>query len=78
MVSATIPKEAWRVRAGQIGARRRWGPPRVVRLDALPPDQARAIRAFLEVARSADEEAAPDVDTGAAGAEGHGSDQPTD
>lgn len=39
-------------------ARARWGEPRVVRLDSLPPDQARAIRAYLAVAST---EKAPTV-----------------
>jgi hypothetical protein len=41
---------------GQIGARRRWGPPRIVRLDELDADTARLIRALL-----AQKEAAPVV-----------------
>ena len=33
--------------SGRIGAARRWGPPRVVRLDKVPPEVAFAIRAIL-------------------------------
>ena len=67
-----------RVERGRLGARRRWGPePRIVRLDALPPDQRHAILSYLAVARST-EKAAPDVETGAAESEGHGNDRPTD
>jgi hypothetical protein len=74
LVSATTPKEAWRVRAGQIGARRRWGPPRSIKLADLTPDQRRAILSYLEVAKH--EKAASDVETLAAGSGGHSSDQP--
>jgi hypothetical protein len=33
---------------GRIGARRRWGPPRVVRLDALRPEARRLVLALVE------------------------------
>jgi hypothetical protein len=36
-----------KARAGRIGAERRWGPRRVVRLDELDSDTARLIRALL-------------------------------
>jgi hypothetical protein len=54
LVSAT--KDPIKVRAGAIGAERRWGPRRVVRLDQLDTDTARLIRALL-----AQKEAAPVV-----------------
>lgn len=69
-------KDPAAVRRGQMGALRRWGPPRVIRLDSLPPDQRRAIVAYLAVARSV-EKAGPAED-GPALAEGHGNDRPTD
>lgn len=50
--------------------RARWGPQRIVRLDALPPDQARAIRAYLEVAKY--EKAAPASDDAGTAQEAHG------
>jgi hypothetical protein len=39
VVSAT--KDPVKARAGTIGARARWGPPRTLRLDALDPGDAR-------------------------------------
>jgi hypothetical protein len=45
--------------AGLIGARRRWGAPRIVRLDALPPSVATAIRALVAASAAANEKAAP-------------------
>ncbi len=35
---------------------RRLGPPRIVRLDQLPPDQARAIKALVEMAAAHQQE----------------------
>jgi hypothetical protein len=68
-MSAT--KNPTKVRAGLIGARRRWGPQRIVRLDALDADTARLIRALL-----AQREAAPTGENvGTASAGGHGNDQ---
>lgn len=40
------------VDAGKRGARNRWGPPRVVRLDGLSPEQRRLILAFVDMARA--------------------------
>ena len=78
MVSAAPPKDPAKVRAGRIGATVRWGDtPRVIRLDSLPPDQRRAIVAYLAVAQSV-EKAAPDVETGAATAGGTRDAAPTD
>jgi hypothetical protein len=45
LVSAT--KDPIKVRAGIIGAHKRWGPTRIVRLDQLDSDTARLIRALL-------------------------------
>ncbi len=52
--------------AGRLGARRRWGDQRVVRLDSLHPAVAAAIRALVAADQAAREEAAPDVETGTA------------
>ena len=45
---------------GRIGARKRWGPPRVVRLDALDPPYRRLVLALVDAARK---EAAPVSET---------------
>ena len=47
--------------AGRLGARTRWGEPRVIRLDDLTADKRRLVLAFVEMARVADtkSEAAP-------------------
>jgi hypothetical protein len=65
MVSAT--KDPAKVRAGQAGMRKRWGPPRILRLDALTAPQRRVILGIIDV--FAHEKAAPDVETGAARSE---------
>jgi len=39
------------VDAGRRGASRRWGPPRVIRLDDLPAEQRAFIAELVEVAR---------------------------
>jgi hypothetical protein len=39
-------------RAGRLGARARWGPPRVVRLDDLSPEQRRLVLALVDAARA--------------------------
>jgi hypothetical protein len=39
--------------AGLIGARRRWGEPRVVRLDDLPPEGRRLVLALVSAAKEA-------------------------
>jgi hypothetical protein len=41
-------KDPRKVKAGRIGSRARWGEPRIVRLDALAPTVAMAIRALVE------------------------------
>jgi hypothetical protein len=43
--------------AARIGARARWGPPRVVRLDQLDPAVAGVIRAILRAQENATKEA---------------------
>jgi hypothetical protein len=47
MVSATGTRDPKRVRAGQIGARQRWGEPRIARLDELTADQRRLVLALI-------------------------------
>jgi hypothetical protein len=45
-------KNPTKVRAGQIGAAKRWGPePRVVRLDELDAPQRRLVLALIDAAR---------------------------
>ena len=47
---STLSKDPVKSRAGAIGARARWGPRRVVRLDALPPEVAGVVRALVDAA----------------------------
>ena len=47
--------------AGRLGARRRWGEPRIVRLDDLTAPQRRLVLALVEAARS--EQAGRERDT---------------
>ena len=67
MVSeAPTDKDPAKVRAGQLGARKRWGDPRILRLDQLDPDERRLIQAILTAKRNADSgkaegEAVPDA-----------------
>lgn len=44
-------KHPGRVEGGRKGARRRWGPTRVVRIDDLTPDQRRLVLALIDAAR---------------------------
>jgi hypothetical protein len=41
------------VDSGRMGARRRWGPPRILRLDALDPVTLRIIRCILDARANA-------------------------
>lgn len=50
--SVVTPKNPAKVAAGRAGALKRWGPPRVVRLDELTPDQRRLVLAMIEAARA--------------------------
>lgn len=50
MVSGPVLTKA---EAGYLGARKRWGEPRVVRLDSLSTEQRRLVLALIEAARSA-------------------------
>ena len=51
LVSATA-KDPRFVESGRDGARKRWGPPRVLRLDELPAAQRRIILAIVDVFRA--------------------------
>jgi hypothetical protein len=62
----TATKDPTKVRAGTIGARVRWGEPRVVRLDDLTPSQKRLVLALIAAAR---EEAGPVSETTGTGQE---------
>lgn len=50
-------KNPVKVRAGAIGARNRWGPPRIIRLDELTIEQAVLVRALVEAAKAVPREA---------------------
>jgi hypothetical protein len=47
------PKDPARVAAGRASIRKRWGPPRVLRLDHLDPIAAHVIRAAWQAADTA-------------------------
>jgi hypothetical protein len=53
------PKDPIKVRAGTIGARARWGPARVLRLDTLDPVTRDIVRAILTARKNASEAATP-------------------
>lgn len=53
-------KNPEKVRAGTIGASRRWGPRRVVKIGDLTPPQRRLVLALIEAARE-EREAARDA-----------------
>lgn len=44
-------KDPRRVKIGRDGARKRWGPPRVINLGNLPPEQRAFIAELVAVAR---------------------------
>ena len=56
-----------RAEAGRLGARRRWGEPRSVRLDDLTTDQRRLVLALVAAARETKNEPATVSETSAAG-----------
>ena len=64
LVSAPArPKDPARVAAGRVSIRKRWGPPRVLRLDHLDPVAADVIRAAWQAAdNAANRRADPDVE----------------
>jgi hypothetical protein len=49
----TPAKRAEAAQSGLRGARTRWGPPRVIRLDTLEPPYRRLILAMVEAAKAA-------------------------
>lgn len=49
----THPKDPARVAAGRASIRKRWGPPRILRLDHLDPVVADVIRAAWQAADTA-------------------------
>ncbi|MCI0583175.1 MAG: hypothetical protein L0227_09850 [Chloroflexi bacterium] len=53
-MSVSSSKDPVKVRAGELGARARWGgePPRVVRIDDLPPSLRRLVLALVSAARN--------------------------
>jgi len=55
-------KNPIKVKAGHIGALKRWGPePRTIRLDELSPPQRRLVQALVDAARrEAEREAGPE------------------
>ena len=56
-LSVVPAKSPARVAAGQANARTRWGPPRVIRLDDLTPDQRRVVLALVDAMNAVKEEA---------------------
>lgn len=50
--AVVVEKNPTFVEAGRKGALRRWGEPKVVRLDDLTEDQRRLVRALIEAARA--------------------------
>lgn len=54
------PKHPGRVAGGRMGALRRWGGQRIVRLDSLEPSVAAAVRALVAADQAARKEAAAD------------------
>jgi hypothetical protein len=55
----SLAKNPAKVRAGRIGSRTRWGPPRILRLDTLDPVTRQIIGAILTARENA--KAAPDA-----------------
>ena len=51
-----------RAEAGRLGARRRWGVQRIVRLDRLDPRVAAAVRALVAADEAAQKAAPADAD----------------
>lgn len=74
MISRT--KDPVKVRAGTIGARNRWGPARIVRLDALSPEQRCLVLALIDAVGN--EKAGPVIETIGTGEEARrASDEPS-
>ena len=47
-----VAKNPVTVKAGTVGAAKRWGPPRHARLDDLTPEQRALVLALIEAARA--------------------------
>lgn len=62
MSFVSTPKDPARVARGKAGMRSRWGAPRVVRLDGLPPPVRDAVAALVAAAANAQEKTAPASD----------------
>ena len=59
MVSGSVDeKDPTKVAAGALGAQKRWGPRRVVKIGDLSPAQRRLVLALVEAARAEPEKAA--------------------
>lgn len=56
---STPVKDPVKARSGRMGARARWGEPRVLRLDTLTPTQRRLVLALIDAGAAADAEPAP-------------------
>lgn len=77
MVSETAHrKDPQKVRAGQASARRRWGegPSRILRLDALGPEERSLVHAFVRMAEATAERKAAAGEVEAPTAEREGQD----
>ena len=75
------PKDPILAEHGRRGARRRWAghpPARVVRLDALSPEQRSLVLALIDAAKVAEREKAAAARTAAASAEGTTDAAPTE
>ncbi len=70
-----LAKDPTKVAAGTLGARARWGEPRVIRLDDLTAPQRRLVLALVSAAKS--EAIAEGQSPAMAKPEGHGDDAPT-
>lgn len=68
-------KDPRRVAGGRAGARKRWGEPRIVRLDELTAEQRRLVLALITAAKSA--AVAEGQSPATAMSDGSGHDRPT-
>jgi hypothetical protein len=57
----TPTKHPGKVRAGQIGSRRRWGPQRILRLDQLQPIVREAVLALIAAHEAAEKARSDDA-----------------
>jgi hypothetical protein len=58
VAAAGPPNQSSKQRAWLAGARARWGPPRIVRLDALTGGERRLILALIDAAKAEHDEVA--------------------